>query len=166
VSLAKAGIGAGSGATVVALRLPLRPALVSRAREFARGVGERVLPPLIMIVLIVAVWQVACDRPGATLPPPSKVLQTSWELIFNPFYDRGGLDKGLFWHLLASLQRVAIGYTLAAFAGIALGVLIGQSTWALRGLDRSSRCCAPCRRWPGCRSRSRRSATASRRRSS
>src|SRR5438445_11414223 len=126
---------AGGGATVVALPLPPPRALASRARALACDVGERVLPPLIMIALIVAVWQVACDRPGATLPPPSKVLQTSWELIFNPFYDHGGLDKGLFWHLLASLQRVAIGYTLAAIAGIGFGVLIGQSTWALRGLD-------------------------------
>jgi nitrate/nitrite transport system permease protein len=123
------------GGTVVALPLPPRPALATRARDLVRDVSQRVVPPLIMIALIVVVWQVACDRPGATLPPPSKVLETSWELIFNPFYDRGGLDKGLFWHLLASLQRVAIGYTLAAIAGIAFGVLIGQSTWALRGLD-------------------------------
>jgi nitrate/nitrite transport system permease protein len=122
-------------ATVVPLPLPPRPALASRARDLARDVSQHVVPPLIMLALIVVVWQVACDRPGATLPPPSKVLETSWELIFNPFYDRGGLDKGLFWHLLASLQRVAIGYALAAVAGVAFGVLIGQSTWALRGLD-------------------------------
>ncbi|HEX2725292.1 MAG TPA: nitrate ABC transporter permease, partial [Beijerinckiaceae bacterium] len=65
----------------------------------------------------------------------SRVLSTSWELITQPFYDRGGLDKGLFWHLAASLQRVALGYALAAIAGIALGTLVGQSVWALRGLD-------------------------------
>jgi nitrate/nitrite transport system permease protein len=126
---------ARGGATVVALPLAARPALAARALDVTRDVGQRVVPPLMMIALIVILWQVLCDRPGATLPPPTKVLETSWELIFNPFYDRGGLDKGLFWHLLASLQRVAIGYTLAAVAGIALGVLIGQSTWALRGLD-------------------------------
>src|SRR4029453_7320687 len=52
-----------------------------------------------------------------------------------PFFDRGGLDKGLFWHLLASLKRVALGYALAAAVGIALGTLVGQSLWAMRGLD-------------------------------
>src|SRR5712692_3604705 len=41
----------------------------------------------------------------------------------------------LFWELSASLQRVALGYSLAAVAGIALGTLVGQSVWAMRGLD-------------------------------
>ena len=59
----------------------------------------------------------------------------TWELIVDPFFDRGGLDKGLFWHLSASLQRVALGYALAAVVGVALGTLVGQSTWAMRGLD-------------------------------
>jgi nitrate/nitrite transport system permease protein len=56
-------------------------------------------------------------------------------LIFDPFFDRGGIDRGLFWHLSASLQRVAMGYAMAAVAGVALGTLIGQSMWAMRGLD-------------------------------
>jgi nitrate/nitrite transport system permease protein len=37
--------------------------------------------------------------------------------------------------MLASLQRVAMGFALAAIAGVALGTLIGQSQWAMRGLD-------------------------------
>ena len=76
-----------------------------------------------------------CSSPGASLPPPSRVLDDTWELIIDPFYDRGGIDKGLFWHMSASLQRVALGYTLAAVAGVALGTLVGQSVWAMRGLD-------------------------------
>jgi len=63
------------------------------------------------------------------------VLNDTWELIVDPFFDRGGLDKGLFWHLSASLQRVASGYALASLVGVALGTLVGQSTWAMRGLD-------------------------------
>ena len=84
---------------------------------------------------MLVVWEVLCSKPGASLPPPSKVLDDTWELIVDPFFDRGGLDKGLFWHMSASLQRVAFGYALAAFAGVALGTLVGQSTWAMRGLD-------------------------------
>ena len=34
-----------------------------------------------------------------------------------------------------SLQRVAIGFGLAAVVGVALGALVGQSVWAMRGLD-------------------------------
>jgi nitrate/nitrite transport system permease protein len=76
-----------------------------------------------------------CRRTGSTLPPPSRVFSDTRELIFDPFFDRGGIDKGLFWHLSASLQRVALGYSIAAIVGIALGTLVGQSIWAMRGLD-------------------------------
>ena len=62
-------------------------------------------------------------------------MKDTWELIVDPFFDRGGIDKGLFWHLSASLQRVAFGYALASVAGVALGTLVGQSVWAMRGLD-------------------------------
>ncbi len=37
--------------------------------------------------------------------------------------------------MLTSLQRVAVGFGLAAMVGIALGVVVGQSVWAMRGLD-------------------------------
>ena len=106
--------------------------------------------------------------PARRLDPAaaSRVFKETRELIFDPFFDNGGTDKGLFWHLSASLKRVALGYSLAAIAGIALGTLVGQAVWAIAGSIRSSRCCAPFRRWPGCRCRSRPSATASLRRSS
>ena len=111
---------------------PITPSSPSaRAHEIA----ARVLPPLIMLALILGVWQLLCSRPGATLPSPTKIWTEAYDLIVDPFFDRGGLDKGLFWHLSASLQRVALGYSIAAIAGIALGTLVGQSVWAMRGLD-------------------------------
>jgi nitrate/nitrite transport system permease protein len=63
------------------------------------------------------------------------VWAQSRELILHPFYDRGGLDKGLGLHLAASLLRVAMGFSLAALAGIALGLLVGTSDVAMKGLD-------------------------------
>lgn len=110
---------------------PARTALITLARSFV----EHVLPPLVVIGLLLLVWQVLAARPGAALPPPTKVVQDTWELIAHPFYDHGGNDVGIAWQLLASLKRVAYGYTLAVLAGVSLGVLVGQSTWALRGLD-------------------------------
>jgi nitrate/nitrite transport system permease protein len=95
----------------------------------------RVVPPAIVIFVLLAVWEILCRKAGATLPPPSKVFSDTRELIFDPFFDHGGLDKGLFWHLSASLQRVALGYAIAAVCGVALGTLVGQSVWAMRGLD-------------------------------
>jgi nitrate/nitrite transport system permease protein len=112
-----------------------RRALLERAGEFLRGIGARALPPLFMIGILLGIWQLLASSTTSALPPPTKVLSDSWELIADPFYDRGGLDKGLFWHLAASLRRVSLGFSLAAGAGIALGVLIGQSRIFLRALD-------------------------------
>ena len=39
------------------------------------------------------------------------------------------------YHILASFSRVAIGYALAAVIGIALGTLVGQSVYFMRGFD-------------------------------
>lgn len=96
---------------------------------------NHVLPPLVVIGLLCAVWELLCSRPGAALPAPSQVVSETWELITQPFFDNGGNDVGLAWQILASLERVAYGYLLAVVAGVSLGVLVGQSTWALRGLD-------------------------------
>src|SRR5476649_484219 len=121
-------------AAVVTLT-PKRPPLAEKYVKMARETAVRVVPPLIVLALLMLFWELVCRRAGSTLPPPSRVFKETRELIFDPFFDRGGIDKGLFWHLSASLQRVALGYSLAAIAGIALGTLVGQSVWAMRGLD-------------------------------
>jgi nitrate/nitrite transport system permease protein len=114
---------------------PKRPTLQTRASTVLNKIAAGVLPPLVVVALLLVLWELLCRKAGASLPPPSKVFRDGWELIAHPFYDRGGLDKGLFWHLSASLQRVALGYALASIVGVALGTLVGQSVWAMRGLD-------------------------------
>nr|WP_312971127.1 nitrate ABC transporter permease [Pseudomonas sp.] len=96
---------------------------------------QSVLPPLVITAALILIWQLLCSGSNAALPPPSQVIEDTWELIINPFYDNGGTDVGMAWQLLASLERVAYGYALAVVVGVALGVLVGQSTWAMRGLD-------------------------------
>jgi nitrate/nitrite transport system permease protein len=127
-------IAVAASATVLPLA-PKRPPLTSRIATGLGNLSARVVPPTIVIALTLLIWELLCRRAGSTLPPPSRVLSDTWELIVDPFFDRGGLDKGLFWHLSASLQRVAMGYALACLVGVALGTLVGQSTWAMRGLD-------------------------------
>ncbi|WP_247887014.1 nitrate ABC transporter permease [Azospirillum sp. SYSU D00513] len=100
-----------------------------------RGLASTVVPPMVALAILIALWEALCSLPGALLPPPSQVVTDTWELIVDPFFDNGGIDKGLFWHLAASLQRVAIGFALSSVVGVLLGVLIGQSSLAHRGLD-------------------------------
>ena len=97
--------------------------------------AARTLPPLVMLVLILTVWQILCMKPGATLPAPSKIWTEAYDLIVDPFFVAGPQDIGLGWRVLTSLQRVAIGYGFAGLVGILLGTIIGQSVWAMRGLD-------------------------------
>jgi len=121
-------------AEIVAFRPPARPSF-ERLREGANKFAGIIVPPVIVIGLAIFAWQMLCSAPGSSLPAPSKVIADSWDFIVDPFYDNGGIDKGAFWHLSKSLSRVAVGYSLAALVGVALGVLVGQSMWAMRGLD-------------------------------
>ena len=105
--------------------------LVPRLTAFAAAV----LPPLVTLSLLLLVWEMLCTRPGATLPAPSKIWTEAKDLIVDPFFVAGPQDIGLGWRVLTSLQRVAIGYGLAGVIGIMLGTIIGQSVWAMRGLD-------------------------------
>ncbi|OKH34021.1 nitrate ABC transporter, permease protein [Calothrix sp. HK-06] len=114
-----------------------RPAAMD-GNGFAARIQKQIpelIPPAIAIGVFLTVWQLFSWIPGATLPGPIKVIQDTWILILYPFYDKGGTDKGLFWQILASLQRVAISYTLAAIVGIGLGILIGVNKTINKALD-------------------------------
>jgi nitrate/nitrite transport system permease protein len=133
-----AGIPSAPAAPVAAKVLPLplkQKAMNTRITATLGKIAAAVIPPLVMIVLLLTVWQVLCMRPGATLPSPSKIWTEAYDLIVDPFFVAGPQDIGLGWRVLTSLQRVAIGYGFAAVFGIMLGTLIGQSVWAMRGLD-------------------------------
>ena len=120
--------------TVLRLTLP-KASFASKLGPRLNALAARVLPPLIMLALILVVWQILCSRPGATLPSPTKIWSEARDLITDPFFVAGPQDIGLGWRVLVSLQRVMIGYGLASVIGVMLGTIIGQSVWAMRGLD-------------------------------
>ena len=122
-------------ATVLRLSTPQPSFVRTKILPALNAVATRTIPPLVMLGLILAVWQILCMKPGATLPAPSKIWTDARDLIVDPFFVAGPQDIGLGWRVLISLQRVAIGYGFAGVIGILLGTLIGQSVWAMRGLD-------------------------------
>jgi bicarbonate transport system permease protein len=95
------------------------------------------LPPFIAIVIFLALWQLLSWSGVTLLPGPLSIWTTerTRELLLYPFYDRGGIDKGMFWQTWASLQRVAISYTLAAIVGISTGILVGTTPVISKALD-------------------------------
>jgi nitrate/nitrite transport system permease protein len=122
-----------SKATVVTLTT--KSASRFRFDQIGIAAARNTLPPLVVLVMMLGIWQFLCSAPGATLPPPSQVFQESYDLIAYPFFNYGSQDIGLGWRVLVSLERVAYGFGLAAIAGVVVGAVIGQSIWAMRGLD-------------------------------
>src|SRR5690606_6003463 len=65
-------------------------------------------------------------------PTPLSTLDSALTLFADPFYNDGPNDMGIGWNVLASLQRVAVGFGLAALVGIPLGFLIGRFVFVSR----------------------------------
>ena len=105
--------------------------------SFSGKYSTAIIPPLLGILGFLIIWQLFSWSGLTRLPGPLSVWtdQRTRELLLYPFYDRGGLDKGLFWQTLASLGRVAQGYFLAALVGIVTGVLVGTNPLLNKALD-------------------------------
>jgi bicarbonate transport system permease protein len=96
---------------------------------------DDILTPIVTVLILLVIWQLLTSFGKSTLPSPIRVVQDTKTLIMYPLFDRGGTDKGLFWQVLSSLQRVAIGYTLAAVVGIGLGIMVGLNKRLSKGFD-------------------------------
>lgn len=78
------------------------------------------LLPLLAFVLIILVWELLSKYSGwseSVFPGPVKVLMSILELAEN---------GSLFKHSIASLFRVTVGFYLAIFFGIPLGIFLGR----------------------------------------
>jgi nitrate/nitrite transport system permease protein len=125
----------GAKSAVVALPAAAGKPLPGKLAAWLKALVVNLVPPLITVALILLFWQIAASGPQSSLPPPTKIWEEARDLIVEPFFWNGSQDIGLGWRILVSLQRVAIGFSLAAVVGVMLGALVGQSVWAMRGLD-------------------------------
>ncbi len=122
-------------AEIVVLKQPGRSAVAEKLKYWGNWALVTLIPPLITVALLILVWQIAFSKPGSSLPAPTVVWAEAHELILQPFYWASSQDIGLGWRVMTSLQRVLVGFGLAAVVGIFIGAVIGQSIWAMRGLD-------------------------------
>jgi nitrate/nitrite transport system permease protein len=103
---------------------------VSRARPAGialrlRTLAGAVVPPLLGIAFLVLIWQIVSVS-SSGIPSPLATLDEAVKIFSDPFYSKSPNDQGIGWNLLASLQRVAVGFGLAAAVGIPAGFLIGR----------------------------------------
>jgi nitrate/nitrite transport system permease protein len=90
-----------------------------------RALGATVFPPLAGMALLVAVWALLTQN-STTFPTPLATFNAAAKLFADPFYSKGPNDQGIGWNVLYSLQRVGLGFGLAALVGIPLGFVIGR----------------------------------------
>ena len=89
------------------------------------GLAGRILAPLAGMALLVGIWALLTQK-GGSFPTPLATFEAAVKLFANPFYDKGPNDQGIGWNVLASLERVGLGFGLAALVGIPLGFVIGR----------------------------------------
>ena len=101
------------------------PAPKTRRRYTLRPLFQRIIPGVCGMILLLGVWQIAALY-STGFPGPLSTWQAAVTLFADPFYNAGPNDQGIGWNVLASLQRVAIGFGLAALVGIPAGFLLGR----------------------------------------
>ncbi|WP_157264542.1 nitrate ABC transporter permease [Azohydromonas aeria] len=104
---------------------PVQPMAERRPLLDLRALAGAVLPPLAGLALLIGVWALLTMN-STTFPTPAATWEAAVKLFADPFYRNGPNDQGIGWNILASLQRVAVGFGLAALVGIPLGFLIGR----------------------------------------
>ncbi|MDO8903043.1 nitrate ABC transporter permease [Hydrogenophaga sp.] len=108
-------------------------ASVSRARSWDFSfLWTAVLPPLLGLAFLVIVWALVAGTGESGIPTPLETWKQALEVFADPFYQVGPNDQGVGWNVLMSLQRVAIGFGLAAMVGIPAGFMIGRFTFLSR----------------------------------
>lgn len=83
------------------------------------------------LMLFTAVWALVSYQSDG-LPGPIPTWHAAVALFSDPFYDNGPNDMGIGWNILNSLERVGLGFGMAALIGIPLGFIIGRFTFASR----------------------------------
>jgi len=75
--------------------------------------------------LFVLLWA-AVSHFRTDLPGPGVTWDAAVLLFADPFYINGPNDQGIGWNILRSLERVGMGFGMAALIGIPLGFMLGR----------------------------------------
>lgn len=106
---------------------------------------KKIFLPLIVFVIIIQVWS-GISKIVADFPTPSDTYVAAFGgvtsegdemvgVLADPFYIKNQDNKGIFWQIVASLQRVFSGFVLAILIGVPLGLFIGMSKNAHYAFD-------------------------------
>jgi nitrate/nitrite transport system permease protein len=100
-----------------------------RRRIDAHNTAMHVLPPVLGLALLVGLWALVSLTTKGNIPSPQDTWAQAVAIFSDPFYRNGPNDQGVGWNVLMSLERVAMGFGLAALVGIPAGFAIGRFTF-------------------------------------
>jgi nitrate/nitrite transport system permease protein len=123
--------GAAQALPSAAKAAPPAPGKPPRVPFDWRGLWLVVLPPVLGIALLIGVWALLTMN-STTFPTPAATFEAAAKLFADPFYSKGPNDQGIGWNVLNSLERVGIGFGLAALVGIPLGFVLGRFVFLSR----------------------------------
>lgn len=106
---------------------------------------KKIFLPLVVFIIIIQIWS-GISKIVEDFPTPSDTYVAAFGgvnsegdemigVLSDPFYIENQDDKGIFWQIVASLQRVFAGFVLAILIGVPLGLFIGMSKNAHYALD-------------------------------
>ncbi|MBM3386282.1 MAG: nitrate ABC transporter permease [Betaproteobacteria bacterium] len=118
-------------AAVAAVPTPAAAPGADRRFDFNR-LWLGVLPPVFGLALLVGLWAMVSITTKGSIPTPYETALQATEIFSDPFYRKGPNDQGVGWNVLMSLERVAMGFGLAALVGIPAGFVIGRFAFLSR----------------------------------
>lgn len=114
-------------------------------RRMAGDAMDRALPAVLStlrgglwnlasVAIAIGVWQLVCLTVSKDFPTPLSSFRVGVELLGSAFTKVDG-TPGIGFQVLASMRRIAVGFTLSALVAIPAGVLIGTNQVARRLFD-------------------------------
>ena len=105
-----------------------------------KEVIKKILMPFLVFLLLIQVWSIIAMG-VEDFPTPSDTYDSAFGginsegdeisgILADPFYVENQDDKGVFWQILASLERVFGGFALAILVGVPIGLIIGMNKTA------------------------------------
>jgi sulfonate transport system permease protein len=128
----QAGLSA-PGAAAAAVTATAQPG-AAPGRRASRLLRSRALRRLVSPIVVLAAWQFVSSVhliSAAKLPPPSTVWSTAVSLVTSTSPAYGSLQG----NLLASLERVAIGFACGAAVALLLAIVAGLSNLGENAVD-------------------------------
>lgn len=107
--------------------------------------AKKIILPIMVFAVIIGIWSFIATI-VESFPTPTDTYISAFGginsdgdeivgVLADPFYIANEDDKGIFWQILASLERVFSGFGLAILVGVPLGLIIGMSKEAQYAFD-------------------------------